>query len=399
MVEVLENVRVLDLSQIMAGPLSSMILGDLGADVIKIEPPEGDTARSMGDTFLKGQSDYLLSLNRNKRSIVIDLKKEEGREIFYRLAREADVILENFRPGTVEKLGVDYATVSRLNPRIIYCSVSGFGQKGPYKDRPAMDPIIQAMGGIMGITGDPRTGPLKVGSPISDLIAPLLATIGILGALRVRDRTGHGQKIEISMLDSIIFSLIPREGYYFIKGSSLPLTGNQHFQIAPCNTFRTNDGGYLMIIVHTQKHWLNFCESLGRPDLAADQRFKTNSERLKNSDELNRLLEEIFKEKTQQEWVDYLANKGVMIAPVYNFEQLFQDPQVLQDGMVVEIEHPVAEKIKVLRTPINLSKNPLSIKRPPPLLGQHTEEILLEAGYTKEEIQQQKKNGAVKGME
>lgn len=399
MVEVLENVRVLDLSQIMAGPLSSMILGDLGADVIKIEPPEGDTARSMGDTFLKGQSDYLLSLNRNKRSIVIDLKKEEGREIFYRLAREADVILENFRPGTVEKLGVDYATVSRLNPRIIFCSVSGFGQKGPYKDRPAMDPIIQAMGGIMGITGDPRTGPLKVGSPISDLIAPLLATIGILGALRVRDRTGHGQKIEISMLDSIIFSLIPREGYYFIKGSSLPLTGNQHFQIAPCNTFRARDGRYVMVIAHTQKHWVNLCENLGHASLAEDPRFQDNALRLKNVDNLNQLLARVFSEKNQQEWVERLAQKGVMIAPVYNFEQLFQDPQVLQDAMVVEIDHPVAEKIKVLRTPINLSKNPLSIKRPPPLLGQHTEEILLEAGYTKEEIQQQKKNGAVKGME
>lgn len=398
MVEILKQVKVLDLSQIMAGPLSSMILADLGAEVIKIEPPEGDAARSMGDTFLKGQSDYLLSLNRNKRSIVIDLKKEEGREVFYRLACEADVVLENFRPGTVEKLGVDYEAISRLNPKIIYCSVSGFGQKGPYKDRPAMDPIIQAMGGIMGITGDPRIGPQKVGAPISDLVAPLLATIGILGALYIREKTGEGQKIEISMLDGIIFSLMPRQAYYFIKGGSLPLTGNQHYQIAPCNTFRTSDGGYVMIIVHTQKHWINFCESLGRADLAEDQRFKTNSERLKNSEELNKLLEEILKEKTQQEWVECLANKGVMIAPVYNLEQLFQDPQVLQDEIVVEIDHPVAGKIKILRTPINLSETPLKIKRPPPLLGQHTEEILAEIGYTKEEIQQLKDNGAVKGI-
>jgi crotonobetainyl-CoA:carnitine CoA-transferase CaiB-like acyl-CoA transferase len=214
--EILEKVKVLDLSQIMAGPLSSMILGDLGAEVIKVEPPEGDAARVMGDTFLHGQSDYLLSLNRNKRSMVIDLKMESGREIFYRLARQADVLLENFRPGTVEKLGVDYPTVSRLNPRIIYCSVSGFGQEGPYRDRPAMDPIIQAMGGLMGITGDPRTGPAKVGSPISDFIAPLLATIGILGGLYLRQKTGEGQKVEISMLNGIIFSLIPRQAYFFV---------------------------------------------------------------------------------------------------------------------------------------------------------------------------------------
>ncbi len=398
MVAVLEGVKILDLSQIMAGPLSSMILGDLGADVVKIEPPEGDSARQMGDTFLQGQSDYLLSLNRNKRSIIIDLKKEQGKEVFYRLIRTADVVLENFRPGTVEKLGVDYLTVSRLNPGITYCSVSGFGQKGPYKDRPAMDPIIQAMGGIMGITGDPRTGPVKVGSPISDLVAPLLATIGILGALYKREKTGEGQKIEISMLDGIIFSLTPRQAYYFIKGKSLPLTGNQHYQIAPCNTFLTQDHKYIMLIVHTQKHWFNFCESLSRPDLAADLRFKTNSGRLKNSGQLNHLLGDIFREKTQQEWVDFLANKGVMIAPVYDFEQLFEDPQVLHDEIVAEIDHPTAGKIKTVRTPIHLSATPLGIKRPPPLLGQHTEEILQEAGYSKEEIQQFKNLGAVKGI-
>jgi len=396
--EILEGMRVLDLSQIMAGPLSSMILGDLGAEVIKIEPPEGDASRSMGDTFLQGQSDYLLSLNRNKRSIILDLKKQEGREVFYRLAKEADIVLENFRPGTVEKLGVDYVTVSRLNPRIIYCSVSGFGQRGPYKDRPAMDPIIQAMGGLMGITGDPRIGPLKVGSPISDLIAPLLATIGILGALHIRGKTGEGQKIEISMLDGVVFSLMPRQAYHFIKGGTPPLMGNQHYQIAPCNTYRTSDGGYVMIIVHTQKHWLNFCESLGRADLAGDQRFKTNSERLKNSDELNKFLGELFQKRTQQEWVERLAHKGVMIAPVYNLGQLFQDPQVLQDEMIVEIDHPAAGKIKILRTPINLSATPLRIRRPPPLLGQHTGEILSEMGYAPEEIQKLKDKGVVKGV-
>jgi crotonobetainyl-CoA:carnitine CoA-transferase CaiB-like acyl-CoA transferase len=397
--EILEKVKVLDLSQIMAGPLSSMILGDLGAEVIKVEPPEGDAARVMGDTFLHGQSDYLLSLNRNKRSMVIDLKMESGREIFYRLARQADVLLENFRPGTVEKLGVDYPTVSRLNPRIIYCSVSGFGQEGPYRDRPAMDPIIQAMGGLMGITGDPRTGPAKVGSPISDFIAPLLATIGILGGLYLRQKTGEGQKVEISMLNGIIFSLIPRQAYFFVKNKSLPLTGNRHYQIAPCNAYPTKDGQYVMVIVHTQKHWANFCEALGRMDLPGDARFLTNADRLKNVTELDGLLTDLFQQRTQREWVDYLAPRGVMIGPVYRMDQLFQDPQVVHNQMVAEIDHPVAGKIKTIRTPISFSTSPLKIKRPPPLLGQHTEEILLELGYTRKEIERCKRTGSVKGAD
>jgi len=397
--EILEKVRVLDLSQIMAGPLSSMILGDLGAEVIKIEPPEGDAARVMGDTFLHGQSDYLLSLNRNKRSMVIDLKKESGKEIFYRLARQADVLLENFRPGTVEKLGADYPTVSGLNSRIIYCSVSGFGQAGPYRDRPAMDPIIQAMGGLMGITGDPRTGPVKVGTPISDFIAPLLATIGILGGLYLRQKTGEGQKVEISMLDGIVFSLIPRPAYFFVRNKSLPLTGNRHYQIAPCNAYPTKDGQYVMVIVHTQKHWANFCEALGRMDLPGDSRFKTKADRLKNCPELDALLNDLFQRKTQREWVDSLAGKGVMIGAVYRMDQLFQDPQVVHDKMVAEIDHPLAGKIKTIRTPIRFSASPLKIKRHPPLLGQHTEEILSELGYTKEEIEGYKKTGAVKGAD
>ncbi|MGB9699280.1 MAG: CaiB/BaiF CoA transferase family protein [Thermodesulfobacteriota bacterium] len=394
--EILEELLVLDLSQIMAGPLCSMILGDMGAKIIKVEPPEGDVSRHMGDTFLHEQSDYFLSLNRNKRSIVIDLKQGEGKEIFYQLVKKADLVLENFRPGTAEKLGVDYATLSQLNPNLIYCSISGFGQNGPYKDRPAMDPIIQALGGIMGITGDSQVGPLKVGAPISDFIASLLATIGILGALYVREKTGRGQKIEISMLDGIIFSLIPREQYYFIRKKTLPLLGNQHYQIAPCNTFQTKDGAHKMVIVHSEKHWQNFCQGLGLMDLAEDERFKTNSDRLKNLPLLNEILEKIFAEKTQQEWVDCLSKKGIMVAPVYNLEEVFQDPQVGHDEMVTELDHPVAGKFKILRTPIELSETPLRIKSPPPLLGQHTKEILFELGYSPEVVEQLNWKGIVK---
>ncbi len=397
MAQILEKIKILDLSQIMAGPLCSMILADLGADVIKVESPEGDQARSMGETSLKGQSDYLLSLNRNKRSIVIDLKKEKGRDLFYQLAKKADIILENFKAGTAEKLGIDYPAISKLNPRIIYCSISGFGQKGPYRGRPAVAPIIEAMGGLMGITGDPRTGPVKVGAPIPDLVAPLLATIGILGAVLEREKSGVGQKLEISMLDGTVFSLIPREAYYFITGKCLPLTGNRHFQIAPCNTFQTKDGRYVMMIAHTEKHWLNLCESLERKELLSDPRFKTNSSRMKNQDELYNILGKIFQEKTQHEWMEELGSRNIMIAPVNSFEQTFQDPQILEDEMVVELEHPVAGKIKVLRTPINLSSTPLKIRTPPPLLGQHTEEILLEHGYSKNEIQQLRKEGVLNG--
>jgi crotonobetainyl-CoA:carnitine CoA-transferase CaiB-like acyl-CoA transferase len=393
---VLDGVKILDLSQILAGPLSSMILGDLGANVIKIEPPEGDAARSMGDTFLHGISHYLLTVNRNKRSIVMDLKMKEGKEAFYRLAKEADVLLENFRPGTVKKLGIDYPTIAKINPRIIYCSISGFGQDGPYKDRPAMDPIVQAMGGIMGITGGPQSGPQKVGAPIGDSVASLLATIGILGALRLREKTGIGQKIEISMLDGIVFMLIPWEAHFFIKGKSRPLTGNQHFQLAPCNAYRARDGGYLMLMVHNQKHWINLCECLGRSELIEDPRFRTNPDRLKNVDALNRILGEIFIGKPQGEWVKGLTEQGVMIAPVYTLEQLFQDPQIVHDGVVAEIDHPISGKIKVLNTPIRFSKTPVRIKKSPPILGQHSKEILLEFGFTEEEIKRLREKDVIK---
>ena len=397
MIENLKKLRVLDISQIIAGPLCSMILADLGAEVIKIEPPEGDVARTMGNTFLEGQSDYILSLNRNKRSIVIDLKKEKGREVFYHLALNSDIVLENFRPGTVKKLGVDYEVISKINPKIIYCSISAFGQVGPYKDRPGMDTIIQAIGGIMGITGDPQTGPQKVGSPIVDFTTSLLATIGILWALHIRNQTGDGQKVEISMLNAAIFSIIPREAYYFITGKNLPLTGNQHYQIAPCTSYRTKDGGYLMLIAHTQKHWENLCRNIGCSDLVNDLRFKSNADRLKHLDELNHFLGNIFKTKSQMEWVESLNSKGIMIAPVYTFEQLFQDPQVLHDGIVQNINHPIAGKIKVLKTPIKFPKTEIEIKAPSPLLGQHTKEILLEYGYNEKEIVSLKDIGAVWG--
>lgn len=398
MAQILEKIKILDLSQIMAGPLCSMILADLGADVIKVESPEGDVGRFMGETFLNGQSVYSLSLNRNKRSLVIDLKKKKGRDLFYELAKKADIILENFKAGTVQKLGIDYPSISKLNPRIIYCSISGFGQKGPYKDRQALDQIIEAMGGLMGITGDPRTGPVRVGAPISDLVPPLLATIGILGAVLEREKSGVGQKLEISMLDGAVFSLIPREAYYFITGKSVPLTGNRHYQMAPCNAFQTKDGRYVMMIAHTEKHWHNLCKSLKRKELLSDPRFKTNSSRLKNEDGLYKILGKIFQKKTQHEWVEELSTQGVLIAPVNSLEQTFQDPQILEDEMVVELKHPVAGKIKVLRTPINLSSTPLRIKLPPPLLGQHTEEILLEHGYSMKKIQRLKKEGILKGQ-
>ena len=324
----------------------------------------------------------------------MDLKKKNSLALLILNAPPANAL--NIQ--LVEELGIDYVTISQFNPRIIYCSVSGFGQKGPYRNRPALDPIIQAMGGIMSIIGDPRTGPVKVGSPIADLVASLLSTIGIFGALYERERTGMGQKVEISMLDGIIFSLIPRQAYYFITGNLLPLTGNQHYQVAPCNTFLTKDGKYVIVIAHTEKPWLNFCEGLGRKELTSDPRFKLNSERLRHAEELNKILAEVFQEKTQQEWVEVLANKGIMIAPVNTFEQIFQDPQILEDEMVQELEHPLVGKIRVLRLPINFSKSPVKIKMPPPLLGQHTDEILSEFGCTKEEINQYKESGVVKGI-
>ena len=371
----LEGIRVLDFTQMMAGPLCAMLLGDLGADVIKIEPPEGDAIRRTGETFLGGETESFLSFNRNKRSVVLDLKAEAGREAGRGLAAGADVVLENFRPGSAERLGVGYETLRALNPRLVYCSISGFGRAGADRARPALDPVIQAMSGIMQLTGSDETGPLRTGFPFSDLVTPLLATIGVLAALRVRERTGRGQRVDLSMLDATIFGMMPRDAYFFATGRTPSRLGNEHYQIAPWNTYATADGRYLMVVAHTEKFWHALITALAAPELGADPRFLSNADRVRNRTALNARLAAAFRTASLDEWTPRLTAAGVLFAPVRSFPEVFSDPRVRRE-MLVELDHPTAGRITVLANPLRFSETPATVRRCPPRLGEHTAEVL-----------------------
>ena len=371
----LEGIRVLDFTQMMAGPLCAMLLGDLGADVIKIEPPEGDAIRRTGETFLGGETESFLSFNRNKRSVVIDLKAEAGQEAGRGLAAGADVVLENFRPGSAERLGVGYETLRALNPRLVYCSISGFGREGADRARPALDPVIQAMSGIMQLTGSDETGPLRTGFPFSDLVTPLFATIGVLAALRVRERTGRGQRVDLSMLDATIFGMMPREAYFFATGRTPSRLGNEHYQIAPWNTYETADGRYMIVVAHTEKFWHALLTALDAPELGADPRFLSNADRVRNRTALNARLAAAFRTASLDEWTPRLTAAGVLFAPVRSLPEVFSDPRVRRE-MLVELDHPTAGRITVLANPLRFSETPATVRRCPPRLGEHTAEVL-----------------------
>ena len=373
----LDGIRVLDLTQMVAGPLCTMLLGDMGADVIKVEPPGGDTSRELGRNRPGGESDYFLSLNRNKRSIVLDLKTEAGLATVRALAAQADVLVENFRPGTLEKLGIGYETLREGNERLIYCAMSGFGTSGPYRDRPALDPVIQAMSGLMQLTGTPESGPLKTGVLLSDFVPPLFGTIGVVGALYARMTSGKGQRVDVSMLDATIFSMVPREGFYFSTGAMPGRHGNAHYQISPWNTYETQDGRHIMVVAHTAKYWHALLGALDLAHLADEADFIDNAARLANRVRLETLLADAFRRDTLAGWTTRLTDAGVLFSPVRNFDEVFSDP-VVRDSVVQTVSHPTEGEVPVLRNPMRLSGNPASIRSAPPLLGQHTEEILAE---------------------
>jgi crotonobetainyl-CoA:carnitine CoA-transferase CaiB-like acyl-CoA transferase len=377
-VATLHGVRVLDLTQMMAGPLGTMLLGDLGADVVKIEAPDGEISRQMGDTFVGGESDFFLSLNRNKRSVVLDLKSAEGVDALRALVARADVLIENFRPGTAERLGVGYDTLRQVNPRLVYCAVTGFRPDGPDRDRAATDPIVQAMSGLMSLTGTPESGPLKTGFPQGDFAAPLFATIGILSALLRARADGVGQRIDVSMFDCALFSMIPREGYYFAREEAPPLRGNAHAQIVPGNTYRTADDRYLMLFAHTEKFWRLLLEALGDDELGCAD-FATNAQRVQRRAEVDARIGAIIARRTIADWDARLTTIGAMFAPVRTMGDVLEDPMV-RATMVDEIEHPRAGRIRTFGNPIRLSGAPAVAHRPPPLLGQHTEEVLRDWG-------------------
>ncbi len=386
MSHVLEGIKILDLTRYLAGPYCSMILGDLGAEIVKIERPgTGDGSRQWGPPFIHGESAYFLSINRNKKSVTINLRTKRGCEIVRRMASTYDVLIENYRPGIVEKLGLDYETLSSINPQLIYCSISGFGQTGPYREKPSYDIVGQAMGGLMSLTGEENRPPVKIGVAISDIFAGMYAVIGILSALIARKKTGKGQLIDVSLLDGLVSILSHQAGNYLVSGVDPKRLGSAHPTIAPYQAFQAADS-YFVIAVGNDALWRRFCQGVDLSELVTDSRFTTNPDRVKNRAELTQILNTHFQKKTANEWLSLIENAGVPCGPVLRLSEVFNDPQVLHRKMVQELKHPSAGQIKVVGTPLKLSTTPATIRTPPPILGEHTADILQSLGYTASEI-------------
>jgi crotonobetainyl-CoA:carnitine CoA-transferase CaiB-like acyl-CoA transferase len=369
----LEGVRVLDLSRVLAGPYATMVLGDLGADVLKVEHPErGDDTRHWGPPFAGGESAYFLSVNRNKRSIGIDLKDPDGFERVEKLAAGADVMIENWRRGALEKLGLGYEKLKRANPDLIYCSITGFGP-GPDEDRPGYDFLVQARGGVMGITGQPGGEPTKVGVAIADIVCGLFASNAILAALHRRSVTGEGARIEVPLFESTLGWLANRGQEYLTSGEDTGLIGNAHPSIVPYQTFDAEDKP-LVVAVGNNTQFANLCKVIGRPELAEDERFATNPDRVANREALISELQKEFSERPADEWADELRAAGVPSGPVNTLADVLADEHLLGSGMLQELNHPSAGHIEMLASPILIEGERLSIRRPPPTLGQHTDE-------------------------
>jgi crotonobetainyl-CoA:carnitine CoA-transferase CaiB-like acyl-CoA transferase len=382
MVLPLDGVRIVDLTQVMGGPFCTMQLGDLGADVIKVEPPVGDLSRRMGGAALEMPGDDnapFFALNRNKRSIVLDLTDERDKATFIALVRGADVLVESFRPGVTKRLGVDYHAMSTVNPRLIYASISGFGQSGPYADRPGFDLIAQGMSGIMSVTGEPNGAPVKCGVPIADMSAGLIAANGVLAALIAREKTGRGQHVETSLFESALSMAVWETTEYWATGQAPHALGSAHRLSAPYQALRTRDG-YVTLAALTTEQWTQLCATIRRPALSSDPRFATNAARLANRSELVRELETALAERSTAEWVDVMGRAGVPAGPIHDFAHVFADPHTQARHMIEEVDHPVAGRVRTLGFPLKMSDTPPRVRLAPPLLGQHSAEIRRELG-------------------
>lgn len=398
MQSLLSNLKVLDLSRVLAGPWASQILADLGADVIKVERPgQGDDTRSWGPPFLKDEQGrdtadgaYFVATNRGKRSITLDLQTAEGQALVKQLCRDADVVLENYKVGTLARLGLDYASLSAINPRLVYCSVTGFGQTGPRAAEPAYDFLIQAMGGLMSVTGErddkPGGGPQKVGVPIVDLTTGVYAALGIVAALLRRSQTGQGEYIDVAMLD-VQVGLLANQAMNFLLGGRVPRrTGTAHPNIQPQRTFACADGD-IVIVVGNDAQFATLCEALGQPSLARDARYVSNSQRVKNLDTLDPLLDAIFIREPRAHWLDLLKRAGVPAGSINTVPEVFDDPQVQHRGMLRRLPHPVAGEVPQVMNPLRFGQSSLRVDRAPALLGQHTDEVLAELGLSAAQIQ------------
>ena len=391
----LDGIRVVDLSRVVSGPYCTMTLADMGADVIKIEEPgRGDESRAFGPPFLGGESPYFLSINRNKRSCTVNLKCDDGRAILERLVARADVLVQNFRPGAVERLGLDYDSLAPRNPRLVYCSISGFGDTGPDAARPGYDLIVQGESGLMDLTGEPDGPPTRIGTSIADLTTGLMAAQGILLALYARQTTGRGQHVRVAMLDAVVSLLTYNTGNYFATGYAPTRRGNDHPSVAPYQTLRAADG-WINLGIANDALWRRYCDALGRPDLRDDPRFATAPERVRQRVELIPIIETLTGERTVAEWMELLGAAGVPCGRIRNVEEVCTNPQLTERGKVVERPHPTAGTVKTIGQPIELDDTPARIRTAPPLLGEHTDDVLRESGYADEEIRAFRERGAV----
>jgi len=372
----LDGIRVLDLTRVLAGPYCTMFLGDLGAEVVKVEQPGvGDDTRGWGPPFAGGESAYFLCVNRNKKSITVDLKTDEGVDLIRRLAASADVLIENFRPGTMEHLGLGDENLRAVNSKLIYASLSGFGADGPMSAVPGYDLIVQAWGGLMSITGAPDGEPTKVGVAIIDLVAGLMLGKSITAALFAREKLGVGQRIDTSLLEAEVASLINAGSNYLVGGQVPGRWGNAHPTIVPYQSFQTADS-YLVIGVASEGIWRRFCQAIGKTEMADDARFAKNADRVENRAVLIAMLTEMFRSRDNETWLKILNAAEVPCAPIQTIDQVFAAPQVGHRDMLVEVEHPTAGSVRMAGIPVKFSATPASVRLPPPLLGQHTNEVL-----------------------
>ena len=385
----LDGVRVLDLTRILAGPYCTMLLGDLGADIIKVEVPgRGDDTRQWGPPFTAGgESAYFLSANRNKRSLTLDLKSERGRSILGELIQQADILIENFRVGTLEKWDLGYEQLKNLRPDLIYCTITGYGYTGPYRDRPGYDFIIQALGGFMSVTGPEDGEPFRAGIAVADLSSGIYACNAVLAALYARERTGKGQRIDISLLDCQVAMMSYVASNYLVSGEPPQRFGNAHPNLVPYQVFEAQDG-YFAFAAGNDLQWANFCRAVGREAWETDPLFATNPARLTNRTKLVGLLNELFSTRSVADWIELCEGAGLPVGPINTMEAALSDPQVLARGMVMEVPHPTEGSVPLLRSPLNIPTAPSEVRYPPPTLGQHTDEILSELlNYDSEGIQ------------
>ena len=392
----LEGIRVLDLSRIIAGPYCSQILGDMGAEVIKVEQPgAGDDSRTWGPPFIRGESVYFFCINRTKKSITVDMKNRRGKAIVRELAKRSDILLENFKPGTLAKLGLDWEDLRRDNPRLIFCSISGFGRTGPSAERGGYDVIVQAVGGLMGITGDPEGTPVKVGVAMTDICTALYAHGAILAALYARDRTGEGQRIDLSLLETQIAALINIASSYLNAGEIPGKWGTAHVNIVPYQAFKMQDG-YMIIGAANDRLWVKLCEAIGLAEVGHDPAYATNAQRVEHREEIVRLLQARLGTKTRKEWESILAPLGIPCGPINRMDEVFADEHVRHLQMVLEARHPQVGTIRMVRNPVTFSGTPVDLRQPPPRLGEHTEEVLCNLlGFSAAEVAELRAAGVV----